>query len=79
MKEQLENKINEIIQYLISKPNDQITYNEYCILESSLRDIRNFEDSIKNKQELEQLMGKFMSNSISNSYPTPLVPLPEDC
>lgn len=74
MKEQINNKIVEIIKYIIDKPVEQITYNEYCILDAKLKDIQFKEDTSKNNKELQELMGKVMTNSISTFPATPLVP-----
>ena len=59
MKEKIENKIEEIIDYIISKPEDKITTDDYMILASEVRDIRFREhESVK-----EERMERLLSNS----------------
>ena len=40
MKEKLENKIEAIVNFIISKPEEKITQEDYNILSAELRDIR---------------------------------------
>ena len=74
MKEEIANKINNIIHYIIDKPVEDITYNEYCILDAKLKEIQYEDDSLSNREEFQQLMGKVMANSISAVPSTPLMP-----
>ena len=61
MKERLENKIEAIVNFIISKPEEKITQEDYNILSSELRDIRFRESQADN--------GKRMAELISIAYP----------
>lgn len=61
MKERLENKIEAIVNFIISKPEEKITQEDYNILSSELRDIRFRESQVDN--------GKRMAELISIAYP----------
>ena len=63
MKEQIEEKIGEIIGFIIKKPTSKITLNDYTILSSELRDIRVREQQADN--------GKRMAEIIANFSPAP--------
>ena len=56
MKEKIEGKIERIVDYIISKPEDRITADDYMIIASEVRDIR-FREAEKERQErMEQLL-----------------------
>ena len=77
MKELINNKLVEIIKYIIDKPVDQITYNEYCILDSKLKSMEYKENQERNREDYNLLLGKLMTNSL-DPVPTPLTPIPEN-
>ena len=56
MKEKLATKIEAIVDYIISKPEDEITKDDYDILASELRDIRFREQSEANTKRMAELM-----------------------
>ena len=56
MKEKIETKIGQIIDYIISKPEKDITADDYMILASEVRDIRFRESEAASKERMEQLM-----------------------
>lgn len=56
MKEKIEVKIESIIDYIISKPDNEITLDDYTILASEVRDIRFREADSASKARMEQLM-----------------------
>jgi len=55
MKEQIEGKISEIIGYIINKPANEITMDDYTILSSELRDIRFRESQADNRNRMAEL------------------------
>lgn len=57
MKEKIESKIAAIIDYIISKPESEITADDYMILASEVRDIRFRESQSVNEERMERLMG----------------------
>lgn len=56
MKEKLENKIEAIVDYIISKPENEITLDDYNVLSSELRDIRFREQQADNAKRMSELM-----------------------
>lgn len=56
MKEKLENKIDAIINFIINKPEEKITQEDYNILSSELRDIRFRESQVDNEKRIAELM-----------------------
>lgn len=74
MKEEIANKINDIIQHIINKPVRDITYNEYCIIDAKLREMEYKEKQEQNKEDYSMLLGKLMGSSLDNPVPAPLVP-----
>ena len=56
MKEQIEGKIERIIDFIVNKPLTKITLDDYTILSSELRDIRFRETEAANMAKLEQLV-----------------------
>lgn len=56
MREKIENKIGSIIDYIISKPDSEITADDYMILASEVRDIRFREADAASKERMEQFM-----------------------
>ena len=56
MKEKIEGKIGRIVDYIISKPESEITRDDYEIIASEVRDIR-FREAEKERQEkLEHML-----------------------
>ena len=64
MKEKITEKINNIIEYILSKSVEDITYAEYRILESREKDIRYEEDQKKRAKDMTELMLKTFSTGI---------------
>lgn len=56
MKERLENKIDAIINFIINKPEEKITQEDYNILSSELRDIRFREQQADSGKRMAELM-----------------------
>lgn len=56
MKEKLESKIEAIINFIINKPEEKITQEDYNILSSELRDIRFREQQADNEKRISELM-----------------------
>ena len=56
MKEKIEQKIESIIDHIISKPDSEITADDYMILASEVRDIRFRESQSAKERRMEQLL-----------------------
>ena len=56
MKEKIESKIEAVIDYIISKPEDKITTDDYMILASEVRDIRFREHESVKEERMERLL-----------------------
>lgn len=74
MKEKLETKINEIIEYIIEKEPKDITYNDYRILDNKLANIKYEEQQLLHNKDFSELMAK----TFSNVYNVPPAPLSEE-
>ena len=64
MKQQIENKINEIIENIIKKPANEITMDDYTILSSELRDIRFRESQEDSRSRMAELLA-MANNSVA--------------
>ena len=56
MKDKIETKINSIIDYIIAKPENEITMEDYNILASELRDIRFREQQSEQSERMAKLI-----------------------
>ena len=61
MKEKIENKIEKIVDYIISKPESEITRDDYEIIASEVRDIR--------FREIESVKTDRMEKLLANAVP----------
>ena len=56
MKEKIEKKIEAIVDYIISKPESEITTDDYMIIASEVRDIRFRETQSVREERMERLL-----------------------
>ena len=56
MKEKIEQKIEKIVDYIISKPEKEITRDDYEIIASEVRDIRFREAEKERQKQLEHML-----------------------
>ena len=56
MKEKIEKKIEAIVDYIISKPESEITPDDYMIIASEVRDIRFRETESAKEARMERLL-----------------------
>ena len=56
MKEKIEKKIEKIVDYIISKPESEITADDYMIIASEVRDIRFREAEEERQERMEHLL-----------------------
>ena len=65
MKEKIENKIEKIVDYIISKPESEITADDYMIIASEVRDIRFREAEEERQEKMERMlaMGGFTAST----------------
>lgn len=63
MKDSIEAKIEDLVNYIISKQITEVTLDDYTILTNELREIHNKESQEVNGQRIAELMGLITSNS----------------
>ena len=63
MKEIIEAKISELVDYISSKPVGEVTLDDYAILTNELKDIRYRESQIGQSKRMAELMAMVASNS----------------
>lgn len=73
MREKIEAKVTEIIDFILGKEPNDITYNEYRILDSKLAAIKYDEEQKERNKELAEMMTK----TIGYSFGSAPMPLPE--
>ena len=56
MKEKIESKIEEIVDFIVSKPIEEVTLDDYTILTNELKDIRFRESHAGQNKRLAELM-----------------------
>lgn len=56
MEEKIIAKIEEVVDYIISKPTSEVTLNDYTILHEELKDIRFRREQEASSERLRQLM-----------------------
>ena len=56
MKEKIEKKIGQIVDYIISKPESEITRDDYEIIASEVRDIRFREAEEERQERMERML-----------------------
>ena len=79
MKEKIENKIEKIVDYIISKPESEITRDDYEIIASEVRDIR-FREAEKERQERMEHMLAMAGGSFGGFSGGKVTPIhPVDC
>ena len=79
MKEKIENKIEKIVDYIISKPESEITRDDYEIIASEVRDIR-FREAEKERQEQLEHMLAVAGGSFGGFSGGKVTPIhPADC
>ena len=52
MKEQIESKIQEIVEYIIRKPVEEVTLDEYTVLVNERQEIQNKENQADNSKRM---------------------------
>ena len=65
LKDKINKKIDEVIEYIIGKDTKDITYNEYRILDSKLSSIKWEEEQAAKSKEMAELWSKTLGNNIS--------------
>lgn len=73
MKEILENKIKDIITYIVNKEPENVTYNEYRILDGKLKEIKYTEE----QKERNKAMMNAMSECFVGGFGSATKDLPE--
>lgn len=61
MKERIEEKINAVVEYILSKPETAVTPEEYGILSNELLRIQNREDAAERTKRMVELVANTFS------------------
>ena len=56
MKEKIEKKISEVVDYIVSKPAKEITLDEYTILQNELKEIAVRESQTDHNKRMAELL-----------------------
>lgn len=56
MKEKIQNKIENIVDYIVSKPIEEVTLDDYTILTNELKNIQNQEAQSNNSKRIAELL-----------------------
>ena len=56
MKEKIQNKIEDIVDYIVRKPIEEVTLDDYTILTNELKNIRNQEAQSDNSKRMAELL-----------------------
>lgn len=56
MKEKIQNKIEDIVDYIVKKPIEEVTLDDYTILTNELKNIRNQETQSDNSKRMAELL-----------------------
>jgi len=56
MKEKIESKINEIVDYIVNKPIGDVTLDDYTILTNELKNIQCAESQEANNKRMAELL-----------------------
>ncbi len=71
MREKIEKKITDIINFIISKDVDKITYNEYRILDNKLSSMKFEEESKERNKHFAEMMASTFAGSFGGPTPLP--------
>ena len=77
MKSKIQNKIDSIIEYILDKPNEEITHGDYNILRTELHEIQAREQQENNGKKMADLMS-LMYTGFSSNPKMPLTAAPEE-
>lgn len=72
MKESIEAKVKEIIDYILSKNPKDISYNEYRILDAKLASIKYDEEQKEKNKKMFELMGSAFMVPSGTTLPDPV-------
>ena len=56
MKEKIQNKIEDVVDYIVSKPIEEVTLDDYTILTNELKNIQNQEAQSDNSKRMVELL-----------------------
>lgn len=76
MKEKINKKINEIIEHILSKKPEDITYNEYRILDSKYACLKWDEEQADRQKEMTDFFAKTLGSSCCSVAPRMVLPDP---
>ena len=66
MKEKIQNKIEDIVDYIVRKPIEEVTLDDYTILTNELKNIRNQEAQSDNSKRMAELLSTMVYAPVDN-------------
>ena len=72
MREKIERKIDEVIEFILAKDPKEITYSEYRIIDSRAKDLRYLEEQKQRTEEMTNMMIKTLGFSSCLGINAPL-------
>lgn len=77
MKDKIEAKMNQVIEHIIAKNPEDISYNEYRILDNRLSTIKWEQEQERKDKDMAELMGKAFGYGLKTA-PAPLPDVKEE-
>lgn len=74
MLETIENKVNDVINYIIGKDLEDITYNEYRILDTKLKELKYEVERKGHNEKMMKTMSECLFSGIGSSSIPPALP-----
>lgn len=79
MKKKIQGKINEVIETIIAKKPEDITYNEYRILDCKYSQLKWEEEQVEKSKDLKELWLRTLGDSCCGfGGMTPMLPEPSE-
>lgn len=74
MEERIQEKINALVEHIISKPVEAVTSEDYAILSAELRDARFRREQGDNNDKFTKLLASFIPAAVPAAETKPVTP-----